>query len=70
MTHTKPVSASTKKELLKRLTRFIDETPIFVYDGWGFKRPAFISYTADEKRGHLVIGVKPNDKENGENHGV
>lgn len=63
MTHTKPVSASTKEDLLKRLARFGDNTPIFVYDGWGFKRPAFISYADEPKTGdHLIIGVEPNDK--------
>lgn len=63
MTHTKPVSASTKEELLERLKAFLDEIPVFVYDGWGFKRPAFISYATDEKLdGHLIIGVEPNDE--------
>ena len=63
MKHTDPVSASTKKELLERLTHFMDETPIFVYDGWGFKRPAFISYAEEPKiGGHIIIGIEPNDE--------
>ena len=60
MIQTKPISASTKGELVKRLLQFTDEIPIFVYDGWGVKRPAFISFAADEEDAYLIIGVEPN----------
>lgn len=62
MSHTKPVSASTKEELLERLICFMDETPIFVYDQWGSKSPAFISYGEKPKiGGYLIIGPEPRE---------
>ena len=62
MEHTKPVLISTKEKLRERLVDFVGETPIFVYDGWGVKRPAFISYVADQARGHLIIGPEPQEE--------
>ena len=63
MIQTDPISASTKGELSERLAQFTNKTPILVYDGWGVKRPAFISFATDGgESAYLIIGVKPNEE--------